>query len=312
MTETKNKSSKVITTAVLIVLFVTVIIGGLIINKSKKAVHQLSSEYSTLESVVQERDSMVNEFITAFDTIESSLTFINEKRGQLVLKDSEVTVSQKEAIIKDILLMNTMLEESNKKMEELEKKFKKSGIQLKSFRNKIARLNKSIELQNMQISQLKSQVDAQTKQLAVVNYEKDSLQNEVLSFRDTIQTKENIIVEKDVLISEQIAELNKAFFTYGTSKELTDNGVVAKEGGFLGIGRNASLLSNFNEDYFTKIDITEQRSIELNAKKVSLISEHPTDSYKLIEEDGLITRLEIETPADFWKISQYAVIEVKL
>jgi len=85
-----------------------------------------------------------------------------------------------------------------------------------------------------------------------------------------------------------------------------------KEGGFLGIGRNRSMLNNFNEDYFTKIDITEQLFIELNAKKVSLISDHPVDSYKLIEEDGLITRLEIETPTDFWKISQYAVIEVKL
>lgn len=310
--ETKNKPSKIILTLVLSVFFLTIVIGGFIINKSNNTANKLSAKNTNLEIAVQERDSIVNEFIAALDTIESSLTFINEKRGQLILKDSELSVSQKDAIINDIKLMNTMLEESSKSMAELESKLKKSGIQLKSFKNKIAKLNKSIELQNNQIAGLNSQFNKQTKHLAVVSSQKDSLQNEVLSYRDTVQVKEDIIEQKDEIINNQIGELNKAYFAYGTIKELADNGVVAKEGGFLGIGRNMTLVDNFNEDYFTKIDITEQHSFALNAKKVHLISEHPSSSYKLIEEDGLITKLEIETPEEFWKVSQYAVIEVKL
>ncbi|WP_346858076.1 hypothetical protein [uncultured Draconibacterium sp.] len=309
---TQNKSSRLITGAVLAALFLTVVIGGFIINKSKKQVNQLSSENTKLEVAVQERDSMVNEFISAFDTIESSLTFINEKRGQLKLQDSEITVSQKDAIISDIQMMNTMLEESSQKIEDLEQKLKNSGIQLKSFKNKIASLNKSIELQNTQIAELQTQYEIQNKQLAKVSYEKDSLHIQVLAILDTVQLKDEMLVQKEELINQQINELHKGFFAYGTSKELSDNGVIAKEGGFLGIGASKSLLDNFNEDYFTKIDISEQHSIELNAKKVNLISEHPAESYRLIEEDGLITRLEIDTPAEFWKISHYAVIEVKL
>jgi len=310
--EIKNKSSKLITGAVLITLFLTVLIGGLIINKSNKQVDLLSSEKTKLENVVQERDSMVNEFISAFDTIENSLTFINQKRGQLVLNDNEMSVSQKDAIIGDIQMMNTMLEESSIKMEDLEQKLKKSGIQLKSFKNKIASLNKSIEVQNTQIAELSSQYELQNKQLAMVSYEKDSLQNKVLAILDTVQYRNEMLNQKEEIIDQQISELHKGFFAYGTSKELSDNGVITKQGGFLGIGTSKSLLTDFNEDYFTKIDITEQHSFELNAKKVNLISEHPAESYKLIEENGLITRLEIETPEDFWKISQYAVIEVKL
>ncbi len=311
MVET-NKSSKIVTIAVLAVLFITVIVGGLIINKNKKTVNQLSSEKLMLEGAVQERDSMVNEFITAFDTIESSLTFINQKRGALVLKDSEVTVSQKDAIIKDIQLMNTMLAESSTKIDELEKKLEKSGMDLKFFKNKIASLNKTIEEQNTQIEELKFWFDEQHEKLVSVTTEKDSLQNKVLAFIDTVQVKDNIIEEKEGVISQQTGELNKAFFTFGTSKELADNGVIEKEGGFLGIGKSMTLVDNFNEDYFTKIDITQQQSFDLNAKKVKLISEHPSSSYKLIEKDGLITKLEIETPAEFWKVSHYAIIEVKL
>jgi hypothetical protein len=310
--ETKNKSSKIILTLILSLFVVTIVIGGYIINKSNNTAKQLSAEKANLEIAVQERDSIVNEFIASLDTIESSLTFINEKRGQLVLKSSELTVSQKDAIIRDIKLMNTMLVESSKSMEEWEAKLKKSGIQLRSFKNKIAKLNKSIEQQNNQIALLNSQFNQKTEQLTVVTFENDRLQNEVLSYRDTVQVKNDIIEQKDEIINNQIGEINKAYFAYGTSKELVNNGVVAKEGGFLGIGSNMGLIDNFNEDYFTKIDIVEQHSFELNAKKVHLISEHPSGSYKLIEEDGLITKLEIETPAEFWKVSQYAVIEVKL
>lgn len=310
--ETANKTMRNFIITVLVVLFFTVIIGGLLINRNNSAIDKLTSDNEQLELGVQERDSLVNEFITAFDSIESSLTFINEKQNQLSLAGNEMTVSQKDAIIEDIKLMNTMLEESSVKIEELEQKLKKSGIQLKSFKNKIAGLSKKIEHQNSQIDELKLQYKEQNKQLAVVSYEKDSLQNEVLSILDSVQLKEELIAEREEVISQQIGELNKAFFAYGTAKELTENNVIAKEGGFLGVGRNKMVPNNFNEDYFTRIDITEQHSIELNAKKVNLISEHPTSSYKLIEEDGLITRLEIEAPVDFWKISQYAVIEIKL
>lgn len=309
--EPKVKSSKFIIGAVVVPLLLILVIGGVLLHENKKEVKLLNSENLKLELVVHERDSLVNEFISAFDTIESSLTFINEKRGRLVLKDSEVTISQKDAIIGDIYLMNTMLEESSAKIEELEKKLKSSGLQLKSFKTKLAGLSKKIDQQNKQIAAFKMKFDEQNRLLAIANFKKDSLQNEVASFLDSIHLKETIITQREEIIGKQIGELNKGFFAYGTSKELVDNGVITRQGGFLGFGRNKSLLTNFNEDYFTKIDISEQRFIELNVKKVSLISEHPHSSYRLVEEDGLITKLEIETPEDFWKISQYAVIEVK-
>lgn len=311
--ETKKTKRLAITISGLVaVAFLAIVIGGIImVNKGKLEISQLSSEKTGLEEVLFERDSMVNDLISTLDTIESNLTFINEKRSQLVLENSESTLSKKESIIRDIKMMNAMLEESSKEMEELEKKLKNSGIQLSSFRNKIAKLNENIEQQNAQIVDLSIQVEQQKVMLAEVTYQKDSLQNQVVAFGDTITYKEEIIVQKEEIITQQVNELNKAYIASGTFRELNDNGVVSKEGGFLGLGKNKTLLDDFNEDYFTKIDITENRSIPLNAKKVKLISEHPANSYKLIEEDGKITKLEIEIPEDFWKISPYAVIEVK-
>lgn len=311
----KKNKSLIVTVASLVVLgFLVIIIGGVVIfNKSQKQMTQLSSENTALGGALAERDSMVNELINAFDSIEQNLSFINKRRSQLVIENRETTnPSKKESIIKDIKLMNTMLEESSAEIEELEKKLKKSGIQLRSFKNKIASLNKSIKKQNNQIVDLKLQFEEQNLRLDIANYQMDSLQNELFSFRDSLVKKEDVLVHKEEVILQQETEINKGFFVYGTFKELVDNGVVAKEGGFLGIGKNKILKQDFNKNYFTKIDIIEDRSFPLNVKKVKLISKHPVDSYKLIEEDGLITKLEIEIPEDFWKLSTYAVIEVKL
>lgn len=297
----------------LAVLMLAVVIGVFVINKKQQEVKQLNSANVELETVIGERDSVVNELISAFDSIEQNLTFINERRGKLVIENNETTnPSKKEAIIRDIQLMNTMLEESSLEIEELEKKLKDSGIQLRSFKNKIASLNKNINSQNSQIDEFKLQIEQQNERIALVTLQKDSLQNQVLSFRDSINYRKEILAQKDELIHQQVNEINKCFFASGTYKELFDNGVVSKEGGFLGfIGKNKILQNNMNEEYFTQLDIVENRSITLNAKKANLISEHPTSSYKLVEEDGLITKLEIEYPEEFWRITNYAVIEVK-
>lgn len=308
----KNRSILYVVTGILAVVVLAVIVGSVVVNKFNKQVNILSDENTALEEVINERDSLVNEFIAAFDTIESSLTFINERRSQLVLDNNETTPTQREAIIRDIKMMNEMLVESSLEIEELEKKLKKSGVQMQSFRNKIASLNESIEMQNAQIAQLETQVEEQKVLLAEASDQNVKLQGEVSSIKDTVVVKEQIIDEKEGIIAQQTEELNKGFIAYGTIRELKEAGVVEKEGGFLGLGKSKMLQSNINEDYFTRLDITEDRTFALNAKKVKIISDHPVDSYRLVEENGLITKLEIDAPEDFWKISNYAVIEVKL
>lgn len=311
--EKKNKAFGLKIVTPLAILILSVIVVVIVINRKQQEVKQLNTENVELENVLGERDSMVNELISAFDSIEENLSFVNKRRNNLVIENIESNnASKKDALIKDIQLMNEMLEESKSKIEELEKMLNNSGINLRSFKNKIARLNKTIENQNVKIVELQTKIENQHEKIALVTIQKDSLQRQVLSFQDSISHQEEILAEKDTLIKQQIDELNKGFYAYGTYKELFENGVVSKDGGFLGIfGKNKVLQNDLNEAYFTQLNITENRIIPLHSKKVNLISEHPANSYKLIEEEGLITRLEIEIPEDFWKITNYAVIEVR-
>jgi hypothetical protein len=119
------------------------------------------------------------------------------------------------------------------------------------------------------------------------------------------------VIQKEELIAQQIEDLNRAFYAYGTYKELKDKGLLTKEGGFLFLGQNKSIQENFNDEFFTEINMSEIKMIPVKSKKVELITEHPAGSYKLVEDNGEVAYLEIEDPEEFWKMSKYVVMELK-
>jgi hypothetical protein len=119
------------------------------------------------------------------------------------------------------------------------------------------------------------------------------------------------IVQKDEKINAQTFEMNKAFFACGTYKELKAKGLLTKEGGFIGLGKTKTLAASFRDSSFRQIDMTVTKSFPVNSKNARLISDHPVNSYQFIrDKDKKIESIEITDPAQFWKISKYAVVEI--
>jgi|WetSurMetagenome_2_1015567.scaffolds.fasta_scaffold11725_3 hypothetical protein len=299
----KGKKNLAILVAIATIVLI-VIIGVLIVNRKEARIDQLSSQTQNLGEVIAKRDSILNDLFTTFSEIESSLTYIKQKRGQLEIQQQEGVTNQKESILSDIKLLDLMLENNNQKIVELDKKLRKSGIQLESLNKRILELTQNIEVQNSEITKLKQTIEDRNLQIAELNTKVDGLVSEV-------GLKDKTLSEKSEIITRQDKELNKGFLTFGTFKELKENGVLTKEGGFLGIGRNKSLRGNLKDDSFIKLDIRETREIPLFSKKASFITEHPDSSYHFVSDKGLITYLEIEKPEEFWKYSKYAVIETR-
>jgi hypothetical protein len=290
---------------------VVIVIAGIVIYNNKSQIDELSNQNADLNMSIQERDSLVNEMTSTFDEIEENLTFIREKRSQLVLDQSEGTEDQKKALVADIKLMNEMLEESSKKIDELEQQLKSSGIEIKSFRNKIAKLNENILEQDKNIQMLKTELEQRDYQIAEMDLQIEKMDSQMVVLETDLAVKVDSIHKANNIISEQDSELNKAFFASGSFDELAQNGVLTKEGGFLGIGKSKTIKEDFNETYFTELDRRNTNYFPLFVKKAKIITEHPDSSFRFIEEDNLITYLEIENPEEFWKLSKYAVVETK-
>jgi hypothetical protein len=287
------------------ILFLTVVGIGLTIILDKKAqVEQLSTRNANLNTTIQERDSLVSDMAGTFDEIEKNLTFVREKRGNLTLTTAEGNKTKKEILVEDIRLMNEMLKESSKKIEELDKKLKSTGFEIKSFKNKIAELNKNILEQENNIKLLTAELEQRDVKIAEMDNQIAVMHTDILSKSDTISIKSQIIEGKD-------NELNKAYFVSGSTRELLEKGVIRREGGFLGLGKSKDLKDDPNETYFSELDQRTTQSLPIHSKKAHLITEHPDSSYKFIFEDDQVAYLQIEDPSEFWKLTRYLVVETR-
>ncbi|WP_163322348.1 Cbp1 family collagen-binding glycoprotein adhesin [Draconibacterium mangrovi] len=300
-----GKIQNAISIVLVAIIVVAALVGISTFTQKTSEITELQTQNAGINQELQDRDSMVNELVGAFDEIEQNLKFIKEKRQVLsVESQKEGNYDRKQAIVEDITLMNEMLEKSSDHIAELEKKLKNSGIQISSFKKKIAALNASIEEQNNQIVALQEQIQERDIMLADMSQKIDTMQI-------AIQTQQDSLLEQQMLIDEKIYQLNKGFVAYGTYKELEEHNVLTKGGGFLGLGKQIKLKRNLDQDYFTELDIQETKSIPLFSNEAKIISEHPDSSYSFVEQDGVIAYLNIDNPDEFWKISKYAVIEIK-
>jgi len=293
----------ILTTAIIALLL---LVGAALFVNSKfkdeqnKNVSIVENQKRSYTQLLTSRDSVLNEWMMTFNEIEKDLATIKEKEKIISVKsnDSEFTNDRKQAILKDIEYVNTLLDQNKKKIASLTAQLKNQGGTIKGLQVKIAELEASMNQREIEVNDLKVALTQKDFEIGQLN---------------TRMTDAQIaIAQKDETITEQVAEMNKGFVAYGTYKDLKAKGLVSKEGGFLGIGKKEQLHQDFSDSLFTQVNITETKSIPVNSKSAKLITDHPTTSYELVRgDDDKITSIEIKDPDEFWKISKYAVVEIK-
>lgn len=239
-----------------------------------------------------EKDSMLSSFISSFNEIQDNLDSIKVREKIITINSSNAEFQQKrsEQIISDMRAIADMMEKNKQRVESLRKKLKASDVKVDGLESMIERLTREIQEKDSIIA------DLQVKLIEA---------NE--SFRSLLSTYDK--TSENLMDSE--TKLNTAFYAIGSTKELIKNGVLTKEGGFIGLGKTQKLSNDFNRSYFTKVDIRETNSIQLMVKKAKLMTNHPAASYKFRNNDKKIEALEILNAEDFWSSSKYLVIVVE-
>ena len=288
-----------------IISFILLLTGGMVVNslykdEQKKHLAIVENQKLSFTELLTSRDSVINEWMLTFDEIEKDLNTVKEKENIITMKssDKEFSKDKKQQILKDIEYINTLLDQNKKKISSLSAQLKSSGGTIKGLQVKIAELEASMKQRETEIADLKVALTQKDFEIGQLN---------------TRMTEQQIaIAQKDEKISNQTAEMNKGFVAYGTYKSLKAKGLLTKEGGFIGLGKKKSLLEDFSDNAFTQVNISETKSIPVNSKTAKLITDHPKSSYELVrDKNNRIASIEIKDPEQFWKISKYAVVEIK-
>ena len=268
-------------------------------NEQKKEVVMRNDQREAFIQIVDKRDSVINDWILTFNQIERDVQIIKEKENFVTLNSGgELSKDDKTRVLEDMKYINTLIDANKKKLSVLNDQLKKSGGVIKGLQDKITLLDSTLAQNELEISNLKTVVMKK--------------ETEITKLDSTVKDMRITIEEKNMTLITQIDELNKAFVITGTFKELKTRGLMTKTGGFIGLGKNKSIKPNFSDSLFTQVDISTIKSILVDARSAKLISEHPMGSYNIIYEGkSKVSRIEITNPQQFWKISKYAVVEIK-
>ncbi len=253
-------------------------------NSIKDSIENVSSN---LNGKLNEKDAAIQELVSSFNEIQENLNAIKEKEKIISKVTSDGDVKSKEDQIKeDIQSIYDLMAKNKDRIGSLSKKLKNSKLQIDGLEKMIENMQATLNLKDSEIEELKTKIEG-------LNVELSSLTTNYKAVENESNQKTEII--------------NTAFYAIGTSKELKEKNVITKEGGIIGLGKTTKLSSDFNKEYFTKINIEKTTSINLGAKKIKMLTTHPSSSYKLVGEKP-IEKLEITNTKEFWSASKYLVI----
>lgn len=263
----------------------------------KAEVDRMMHERDSLLSLFDSKDSTINGYMTDIMNIQmslDSLTMQEEMIRRSNPDDKETSPDVKARIQNSIQSIKDLIEENKKKLAALQGRIKKSNV-------KITELESLIKGLHVQIAERDSSINMLNERVTTLN-------GTITNMQGSMDTMKMEIAAKSQEITEKTTKLHTAYYTIGTYKQLRDKKIIAKQGGFLGLGKSKSMVPDFNKEAFTQIDYTSINSISLDTKNAKLVSTHPSGSYTLQRENDKVKSIQITDPENFWKASKYLVV----
>lgn len=210
------------------------------------------------------------------------------------------TQSRKEAIRNDMISIQKALQERRERLAELESKLSQSNSYNSTLRKTIDNLKSNISEQSATIESLRKDLNSANIQIEKLDFAVDSLTAKV----DTISAARAATEQQ---LTEATNEMNTVYYVVGNKSELKEHSII-EGGGFL---RKTKIMpSDFDQNYFTAADKRTVKQIPLYSKKAKLVTKQPEASYEIIDDANGQKVLYITDPAEFWRLSNYLVIQI--
>jgi chromosome segregation ATPase len=266
-------------------------------NKSGKDAQRLASEQQrdSLERIIAQKDNEINDMMSTLNDIEEGFREISEAEDRVTVAKRGEGASASARIRENMQFIQQTMKQNRELINKLRQQVRESSVKGEQLKRTLENLTAQLAEKEQMLQQLRAELDAKDIHIAELDETIADLHQDVASLKDE-GTK------KDATIDTQDKQLNTAWFVFGTKKEL-------KEQKILQDGK--VLQSNFNKEYFTKIDIRVDKEIKLYSKSAEMLTAHPASSYTLERDANKQYVLRITNPERFWSASKFLVIQVK-
>jgi chromosome segregation ATPase len=265
-------------------------------REAKKKAAELQARNDSLMTQTMQKDEAINEFVRSINDIQGTLDTIKMKENVINLsteRGGELKQTAKDQIKTDIQTIYSMMLKDKDQLAKLSKTLKAANMKVDELQKLVSRLEKDMATKSVELEDMRSK-------LAKMNIKFEAATLKIDTLSRTVNDQGQKINNQTQTIAVQEEALNTAYYVIGTTKDLKKNGVIKK----------GDILSDFNKELFTKIDIRKTTEISILSKKAKILSSHPSTSYKFTGDKKVIQSLQILDYKAFWSNSKYLVIVV--
>ena len=264
-------------------------------QEKPKADLALVQQRDSLNQIIVQKDNEINDMMSTMNEIEEGFREISEAENRVsIAKDGE-GANKQQRIRENMQFIQQTMKQNRDLINKLRQQLRESSFKGEQLKRAIENLAQQLEEKNQQIQQLRAELDAKDIHILELDENIANLNTDVSNL-----TAESS--RKTETINAQDKELNTAWFVFGTKSELKEQNIYVK---------GKVLQSNFNKEYFTKIDIRVDKEIKLYSRSAELLTAHPSNSYTLQRDANKQYVLRITNPQQFWSTSKYLVVLVK-
>lgn len=249
----------------------------------------------SLQRIIAQRDSEINDMMSTLNEIQEGLSAINQAENRLSIAREGEGANKTAQIKENIKFIANTMARNRELMKRMQQQLRESRFNGDELRKTISNLTQQLDDKAQELQRLKAELDAKDIHIAELDEKIDNLNDNVENLQTDAQ-------QKAQTISNQDKQLNTAWFVFGTKKELKEQHIM----------ENGKVLqSNFNKNYFAKIDIRIDKEIKFYSKSARILTMHPSGSYTLTPDVNKQYVLRITNPQLFWSTSKYLVVLVK-
>ncbi|MCI6491522.1 MAG: lipoprotein [Prevotella sp.] len=280
---------------ILIIAIAALALTGCQEKKNAAAVSQTDVRIDSLQRIIDQKDNELNDVISTFNEIQEGFRLIElAEKNVSIIKDGEAT-NKPEQIRESIRSIQQRMQHNRELIARLQQQVREGSSRSEELRRTINNFVKELEAKNNELQQLRTELQEKDIRIAELDNTVSTLNSDVTQLREETAKKTETINNQDV-------QLNSAWYVFGTKKELQEQNIYQK---------GKVLQSNFNKNYFTKIDIRVDKEIKLYSKSARMLTSHPAGSYTLQPDAQQQYVLRITNPQQFWSTSKYLVVLVK-
>ena len=234
--------------------------------------------------------SLMNETVDSI-AVQQDLIFVSKGEHPLTREDVKQNLERYEAILKA----------QEEKINRLEQQLRQKNDSTTQTLKLISHLKEEIATKNQQILQLQEELENKNLDLAVLQAVVNDQQITINTQAVKIQELDKRTQKQGEALARQDAMLNNGYVLIGSKDDLNRKGITKK----------GKLLADaaLDRTKFAKVDIRNWREISFTAKKPRILTNIPPSSYELISNGDKNYTLKITNPSDFWRISNYLVIQ---